>query len=117
MAKTLFIATIFWYSINYSYGQKENPQEKIFNKKVINHLHGADFLEFYSNSGILKNIIFWSYSQIDVSIVLLPSMINQYSSFKKMKIEVISNCYSSEYLKSKVSFVQKKKQILLKNKQ
>lgn len=84
---------------------------KLFNKKVVNHLHGADFLEFYLNSGILKKIIFWTYSQIEVSIVLLPSMIDQYSDFKNMKIEVISNCYSSEYINSKVSFLQKKKQI------
>lgn len=85
---------------------------KIFRKKVINHLHGADFLEFYSNSGLLKKIIYWSYNKINLSIVLLPSMINQYSDFKKMKIEVLSNCYSLEYLNSKVTFFQKQKQIV-----
>jgi len=85
---------------------------RIFKKKIINHLHGADFLDFYSNSKFLKKIIFWSYNQIDVSIVLLPSMIEQYSDFRKMKVEVISNCYANEYLNSKVCFEKKKREII-----
>jgi glycosyltransferase involved in cell wall biosynthesis len=85
---------------------------RIFKKKIINHLHGADFLDFYSNSKFLKKIIFWSYNQIDVSIVLLPSMIEQYSDFRKMKVEVISNCYANEYLNSKVCLEQKKNEII-----
>lgn len=85
---------------------------RIFKKKIINHLHGSDFMDFYLNSKFLKKVIFWSYSQIDVSIVLLPSMIAQYSDFRNMKVVVISNCYSSEYLNSKVYLGQKKREVI-----
>ena len=59
-----------------------------------------------------KKVIFWSYNQIDVSIVLLPSMIPQYSDFRNMKVVAISNCYSSEYLNSKVYLGQKKREVI-----
>lgn len=85
---------------------------KLFNKKVVNHLHGADFKKFYHNSGILKFLIKYCYEQIDVSIVLLTSMKEQFSNFPNMKIEVIENCYSTTLNDVVVDFEIKKKQVL-----
>ena len=56
MTKILFIATIFWCSINYSYGQKENPQEKIFNKNTIYGSIGSGGL-YFSATGYYERII------------------------------------------------------------
>jgi glycosyltransferase involved in cell wall biosynthesis len=70
---------------------------KLFNKKVVNHLHGADFDNFYINSGKLKPLIKWSYNKIDSTIILLPSMRSQFVSFPKMNIEIVRNSYPSEF--------------------
>lgn len=84
----------------------------IFNKKVINHLHGADFLDFYEKSGLLKNLIKWSYSKISVSIVLMPAMKEQFVSFPKMEIIVVPNAYPLEFDSINIDILDKKKQIL-----
>ncbi|GGF60900.1 glycosyltransferase family 4 protein [Wenyingzhuangia marina] len=85
---------------------------KIFNKKVINHLHGADFNSFINNSKWLKKVIKWAYQIIDTSIVLLPSMKSHFSDFPKMKIEVVRNCYTSEYEDIEVNLNEKKRQVI-----
>lgn len=85
---------------------------KIFNKKVVNHLHGADFIDFYKNSGFLKILIRWSYNHINTNIVLLPSMKDQFKEFPSSTIEVVSNCYSSDFKDYKIDFSLKKKQIV-----
>lgn len=85
---------------------------RLFNKKVINHLHGADFLEFYHSATYFKRLIYWAYNQIDTSIVLLPSMTDQFVDFKDMKIVVINNCYATEYLDKKVDFKNKRNEIV-----
>lgn len=66
--------------------------------KVVNHLHGADFHDFYEQLGsVYKRILHWSYANIDTSIVLLPSMQNQFlNTWPDMNIEIIANFYSSE---------------------
>ena len=56
MIRILFIATIFWCSINYSYGQKENPQEKIVNKNAIYGSIGSGGL-YFSATGYYERII------------------------------------------------------------
>lgn len=69
---------------------------KIFNVKVVNHLHGADFSEFYNNSTKLhRALIKFAYNKIDTSIVLLNKMKEQFSSFPNMRVEVVPNSYSS----------------------
>lgn len=85
---------------------------RIFKKKVVNHLHGADFLHFYENSGFLKKIIKWSYNKINTNIVLLPSMVEQFKDFPDSNIKVISNCYSPDYSSFKMDFSKKKTQII-----
>ena len=84
----------------------------LFNKKVVNHLHGADFILFYHNSGSLKRILKYCYEQIDKSIVLLPSMAEQFAEFSSMELEVLQNCYTYEYANIDVDFNNKKRQIV-----
>ena len=64
--------------------------------KLINHLHGADFKEFYKNAGFIKSIIKWAYKKVDTSIVLLEEMKDQFKAFPKMKLEVVPNAVSKE---------------------
>lgn len=85
---------------------------KLFKKKVVNHLHGADFKSFYNDSGKIKFLITYFYKQIDLSIVLLPSMREQFSDFPNMKIAVIENCYSSAMDGITLDFEAKNKQVL-----
>ncbi|WBA13952.1 glycosyltransferase family 4 protein [Salinivibrio proteolyticus] len=60
--------------------------------KVVNHLHGSDFLEFHKNATPRKRkYIDYLYNLIDTSIVLLPNMKEQYSMYPNMEIKVVSN--------------------------
>ncbi len=70
---------------------------KIFHAKLINHLHGADFKDFYESlNGIFRKVIHSSYMKVDVSIVLLDEMKQQFSSyFPKMRLEVVPNFYEN----------------------
>ncbi|MCG9666042.1 glycosyltransferase family 4 protein [Vibrio mediterranei] len=61
--------------------------------RVINHLHGADFLNFRCRYKWLKPIIDYVYSLIDTSIVLTLRMKEQYSIYEKMNIFVVPNFY------------------------
>lgn len=85
---------------------------RVFKIKVINHLHGADLSSFYENSGFLNSFIKWSYSQINTTILLLPSMEEQLKEFVPSKIEVVSNCYSSEFKDYKFDVSLKKNQVV-----
>tara|TARA_B110000967_G_C18901811_1_gene576208 strand:- start:1929 stop:3011 length:1083 start_codon:yes stop_codon:yes gene_type:complete len=85
---------------------------RIFKKKVVNHLHGADLNTFYQNSGYLKKSIKWSYGAIDTTIVLLPSMKEQVRSFSEMKLEVINNSYSKSIVGNGINTFHKKNQVL-----
>lgn len=78
---------------------------RIFNKKVINHLHGSDFIEFYQSSKILKPFINFSYSTIFRSIVLTPSMGTQFSDFPKMEIDIVPNAYPIDFENSNCNFL------------
>ncbi|EOV8088223.1 glycosyltransferase family 4 protein [Providencia rettgeri] len=65
---------------------------RLFSVRIINHLHGADFKDFYlSSPSILKKIINLTYKKISVSIVLLPRMREQYDMFPNMKVVSINN--------------------------
>lgn len=66
-------------------------------KKIINHLHGADFKSFYNNSGLIKPLVKYVYQKVDLSIVLLDEMKFEYSDFPKMKLETVNNCYDSVF--------------------
>lgn len=85
---------------------------KLFNKKIVNHLHGADLILFFKDAGFLRPLLKYCYEQIDVSIVLLPSMSEQFKGFPEMKIEVIKNCYSREFENIDVLLDNKKEQVL-----
>lgn len=65
--------------------------------KIVNHLHGSDFYEFLHNSPKwYQKILFYSYRKVDISIVLLDSMKEQFIDFRDMKLEVVSNFYDKE---------------------
>lgn len=70
---------------------------RFFRKRVINHLHGADFLEFYQKKPLRKKLVKYCYEVVQKSIILLPSMKEQFLDFENMKLEVIYNSYSHEF--------------------
>lgn len=62
-------------------------------KRMVNHLHGANFKSFYDNSGLLKPLIGYCYRKVDTSVVLFEEMRKEFSDFPSMKVRVIGNCY------------------------
>jgi len=62
-------------------------------KRMVNHLHGANFKSFYHQSGLLKPLIRYCYQKVNTSIVLLEEMQHEYEDFPAMKVKVIGNCY------------------------
>lgn len=70
---------------------------KMKKTKVINHLHGSDFYDFFHHTPLwYQKVLRDSYEKVDISIVLLPKMKEQFKDFKKMKIEVVPNFYDKE---------------------
>ena len=65
--------------------------------RVVNHLHGSDFKSFYFDlPRLYQRIVFFAYSGIDTSIVLIEGMEEQFDIFQSMKKVVVSNSYSKE---------------------
>ena len=87
------------------------------NKKIniINHLHGADFKSFYNNSGILKGLIFWVYSKIDTSILLLEEMEDQFIDFPNMNLKIIPNAMGKDFENLKIKKPVKNRILYLSN--
>lgn len=83
--------------------------------KLINHLHGADFKDFYKESKLLKHLIKWAYQNIDTSIVLLEQMKDQFQAFPKMKLLVVPNAISKELQNLKIEFPKEKRILFLSN--
>jgi glycosyltransferase involved in cell wall biosynthesis len=65
------------------------------NKRMIAHLHGANFRSFYENSGMLRPLIRYGYGRIDTAIVLLEEMKDEFRDFPQIRIRVVPNCYDS----------------------
>jgi glycosyltransferase involved in cell wall biosynthesis len=62
--------------------------------KAVNHLHGADFKNFYFRQPfVIRRLLDFSYKSVDTSVVLLVEMEDQFSMFPKMKTKVINNFY------------------------
>ncbi|GHV61827.1 hypothetical protein FACS1894195_2960 [Bacteroidia bacterium] len=78
---------------------------RIFNIKVVNHLHGRDFKLFYKNSSpVYRKILKWCYEGVSESIVLLDGMKILFNDFPHMKVDVVANSYSvalDDYPKTK----------------
>ncbi len=87
----------------------------ILGKKVINHLHGADFKNFFLNSGFLKPLIRFCYNHIDTTIILLKGMKSQYADFPKMKIKVVPNAFNLKLDDNKFHFPKPKNVLYLSN--
>lgn len=65
--------------------------------KIINHLHGADFKEFYNGlRPAFKKIYFRLFSRVNLSIVLLEQMKDQFSDFPHMSVAIVPNFYSKD---------------------
>lgn len=60
-------------------------------KKIINHLHGSDFLKFRQANIKLVKFIDYIYNKIDVSLVLSEGMREQYVAYPAMEIKVVPN--------------------------
>lgn len=70
---------------------------RILKIKVINHLHGSDFMQFYNKlPRWYQHIVYYYYSKVDVSIILTEGMRSEFSIFKSMKVYVVPNAYSSD---------------------
>ena len=88
---------------------------KIFNIRVVNHLHGSDFYSFYNSSLLLKKFLRPLYSHISTSIVLLDEMKEQYKQFPNMNLEVVSNCFDPVYENEVIYFKEKSGILFLSN--
>lgn len=84
---------------------------KLRRVKVINHLHGNEIMDLFTE-GTLSKIILWAYKQIDLTIFvterqkeLMPSVLS------KMKKIVIPNCYDSVLEDVDFSLKTKKEEI------
>jgi len=87
----------------------------ILRKKIINHLHGADFYDFYQNSTFLKPFVKLCYDRVNTSIVLLEPMKKEFVDFPQMKLEVIPNAYEANFDFSKIIFPKPKNILYLSN--
>lgn len=67
------------------------------NKRMIAHLHGANFRSFYENSGMLKPFIRYGYRHVDTGIVLLEEMRNEFGHFPNIRVQVVPNCYDRRF--------------------
>jgi glycosyltransferase involved in cell wall biosynthesis len=78
---------------------------KIFGKKVILHIHGGGFHNFYNRSKLLKPVIRWTLESSDAVICLSEMWKKYYSSTFKLKRLVIINNVIDAPLTSHVSTV------------
>jgi len=62
----------------------------VCNGKVVNHLHGSDFVLFRDRFPLLS-LLDWTYMKIDTSIVLCEPMKEQYACYPKMNVTVVPN--------------------------
>lgn len=83
--------------------------------RIINHLHGADFKDFYSNSGILKPIINWIYNHVETTIILLDQMRDQFDGFNKMKLITVPNSIGSDFENLEIKFPKPRRILYLSN--
>lgn len=76
---------------------------KVFGKKVILHIHGGGFHNFYNRAKMLKPVIRWTLESSDAVICLSEMWKNYYSSTFKLKRLVIINNVIETPLPSAVS--------------
>jgi glycosyltransferase involved in cell wall biosynthesis len=71
---------------------------RIGNRKVINHLHGADFDSFIQGyPKLFRPILLFAYQAVDSTIVLTQGMKKEFESLPAMKTAVVPNCYPREF--------------------
>jgi glycosyltransferase involved in cell wall biosynthesis len=84
-------------------------------KRLINHLHGADFKDFYINSGFIKPLIYWVYSHINTAIILLEPMRDQFDNFPELKLQVVPNAVGKDFENLNIKFPKSKQVLYLSN--
>lgn len=84
-------------------------------KKVTNHLHGADFKQFYDSYPAIRPFISYAYKAVNTSIVLIDEMKQEFVDFPEMKIRTIFNCYSDSLNLGKLFYTKKKQLLYLSN--
>lgn len=62
-------------------------------KRMIAHLHGANFRSFYESDRLLQPLIRYGYRRLDTGIVLLEEMRGEFHHFPELKVKVVPNCY------------------------
>ena len=84
------------------------------NSKVVIHLHGGGFKQFYSQSNqLIKWLTKKYYGVVDVAIVLGESLKDMFEGIiSDNKIRVIPNCVDDKYLIDKMTFDRKIENIL-----
>jgi len=85
------------------------------NKRIVNHLHGAEFQVFYENSGFLKPVVKYAYEGVHSTIVLLDEMKNQFTEFPKMELTTVANCYRGEFDNFQYDRAKKKQLLYFSN--
>ena len=68
---------------------------KVFNLRVVNHLHGADF-DSFRISFRYRWVLDFVYKKIDEHIVLTSSMVEQYSCYTKSSKSVVVNFITTD---------------------
>ena len=85
------------------------------NIRLINHLHGADFKQFYNNAGALKPLIKWVYDQVDTSILLIDQMSDQFDGFNKMKLVTVPNAIGLDFENLELKYPKSSRILYLSN--
>jgi glycosyltransferase involved in cell wall biosynthesis len=66
----------------------------LFQRKLINHLHGIDFEKFRKKSNfITQYLIDFFYNKIEVSIAPAEFVLNQYHRYSKMQLKTVENFF------------------------
>lgn len=76
---------------------------KIFGKKIILHIHGGGFHNFYKRSKLMKPVIRWALESADAVVCLSEMWKNYYSStFKLKRLVIINNVIETPLIKEHV---------------
>lgn len=69
------------------------------NAKIVTHLHGGGFKNFFNNSnGLIKKLVISTYHHVEKVIVLSPRLKSMYEGVVPFsKINVVNNCVDDEF--------------------
>lgn len=82
---------------------------------MINHLHGADFKNFYQQSSVIQPLVRFCFNRIQLSIVLMESMKNEFIDFPNMRIDVVPNAFDFSFNNIRVKLPKPKNILFFSN--